>query len=187
MIYYTVSMRPLSEDETQLVIKKLSKYMGDNVKQMLEREDQPHVFRLHRNRVFYCSEILCRKAQHFARKNLVSFGTCIGKFTHSGKFRLQVTALDYMARLARYKVWVKNSGEQSFLYGNHVLKAQLKRVTSDTPNNAGVVILNENDLPLGFGTMAKSALDTEKAGTEQILVYHQSDIGQYLRNEVDLI
>jgi len=33
----------------------------------------------------------------------------------------------------QYKVWVKPSAELSFLYGNHVLKAGLGRITENTP------------------------------------------------------
>jgi len=39
-----------------------------------------------------------------ARPNLVSLGTCFGKFTKGGKFKLHITALDYLAQYAKYKV-----------------------------------------------------------------------------------
>lgn len=39
-----------------------------------------------------------------ARDKLVSLGTCIGKFTHSGKFHLTIGALDILAQHAKYKV-----------------------------------------------------------------------------------
>ena len=39
-----------------------------------------------------------------ARDNLIALGTCIGKFTHSGKFRLTIGALDLLAQHAKYKV-----------------------------------------------------------------------------------
>ena len=39
-----------------------------------------------------------------ARPNLVSMGTCFGKFSKSGKFKLHITALDYLAQYAKYKV-----------------------------------------------------------------------------------
>ena len=64
-----------------------------------------------------------------------------------------------LARFAKHKVWVKPGGEQSFLYGNHVLKAGLGRITEDTPQYQGVVVLNMADVPLGFGTTAKSTAD----------------------------
>lgn len=40
-----------------------------------------------------------------ARDKLVHLGTCMGKLTHSGKFRLTVGALDILAQHAKYKVW----------------------------------------------------------------------------------
>lgn len=39
-----------------------------------------------------------------SRDKLVSLGTCIGKFTHSDKFRLTIGALDILAAHAKYKV-----------------------------------------------------------------------------------
>lgn len=74
-----------------------------------------------------------RKAANISRDNLVALGTCFGKFTKTGKFRLQITCLDYLAQFAEYKVWVKPSAELSYLYGNHVLKSGLGRITENTP------------------------------------------------------
>ena len=45
-----------------------------------------------------------RRATNVARDKLVALGTCIGKFTHSGKFRLTVGAVDVLAQHAKYKV-----------------------------------------------------------------------------------
>ena len=42
-----------------------------------------------------------RKATNIARENLISMGTCIGKFTKTKRFRLHVTALDFMAPYAK--------------------------------------------------------------------------------------
>lgn len=44
-----------------------------------------------------------RLATSVARPNLVSLGTCFGKFSKSGKFKLHITALDYLAQYAKYK------------------------------------------------------------------------------------
>ena len=38
-----------------------------------------------------------------ARPNLVSPGTCSGRFSKSRKFKLHVTSLDYLAQYAKYK------------------------------------------------------------------------------------
>ena len=47
------------------------------------------------------SEEIMRKATNIARENLVSLGTCIGKFTKTRRFRLHITALDFMAPYAK--------------------------------------------------------------------------------------
>ena len=47
-----------------------------------------------------------------------------------------------------YKVWIKPNGEMPFLYGNHVLKAHVGRITQDTPEHQGVVIYSMSDIPL---------------------------------------
>ena len=46
-------------------------------------------------------ENIMRKATNVARENLVSLGTCFGKMTKSGKFRLHITALDFLAPYAK--------------------------------------------------------------------------------------
>ena len=76
---------------------------------------------------------------------------CYIKFTKKGNFRLHITALDYLAQYAMYKVWVKSNAEMSFLYGAHVPKAGLARITEDTPQMAGVVVFSQSNMPLGFG------------------------------------
>ena len=48
----------------------------------------------------------------------------------------------------QYKVWLKPAAEQSFLYGNHVIKSGLARMTENTPQYQGVVVYNMNDVPL---------------------------------------
>ena len=47
------------------------------------------------------SEVIMRKATNISRKQLISLGTCIGKFTKSAKFHLQITALDVLAPYAK--------------------------------------------------------------------------------------
>ncbi len=60
---------------------------------------------------------------------LKSIGTCFGKFTKGGKFRIHITCLDYLAKFAKNKVWLKPNGEQAFVYGNHVIKAHIGKMT----------------------------------------------------------
>lgn len=43
---------------------------------------------------------------------------------------------------------MKPNGEMPFLYGNHVVKAHLGRITEDTPEHQGVVVYSMKDIPL---------------------------------------
>lgn len=124
-----------------------------------------------------------KMATSVARQNLMSLGICFGKFTKTNKFRLHITALDYIAQYARYKIWVKSNGEMPFLYGNHVLKAHVGRITDDTPQHQGVVIYSMNDTPLGFGVTARSTLELRRLEPTAIVAFHQADVGEYLRDE----
>lgn len=84
------------------------------------------------------------------------------------------------------QVWVKPSSEMGFLYGNHVTKVGLGRITENTTQNQGVVIFSMADIPLGFGVAAKSTQDCRKLDPGGIVAYHQSDVGEYLRNEEEI-
>lgn len=46
------------------------------------------------------------------------------------------------------KIWVKESAEQNFMYGNHVYKSGLYRITENTPKYAGVVVYSSKDIPM---------------------------------------
>ena len=70
-------------------------------------------------------------------------------------------------------MWVKPSAELQFLYGNHVLKSGLGRITEATPGYTGVVVYSMSDVPLGFGVTAKSTADCRSADPNAICVFHQ--------------
>lgn len=176
-------MRPLTDEELRVLFEKLQQYIGPNMKQLIDRNDEPHTFRLIKDRVYYLSEAQMKLATNIGREQLLSIGTCFGKFTKGGKFRLHITCLDYLAQYARYKVWVKSGAEMSFLYGNNVTKAGLARITDGCPQYGGVVVYTLSDMPLGFGVAAQPTeycRDMEPGGN---VVLHQGDIGEYLRVE----
>ncbi|KAG9393194.1 Ribosome biogenesis factor NIP7 [Carpediemonas membranifera] len=184
-------MRPLDKEETEKVFAKLINFIGDNVHALLERKDDPHVFRLHKDRVFYVSELVLAHASPFQRKDLKSFGTCLGKMTHSGKFHLHITALPILAQYAKYKVWVNESSALSFVYKNHVLKSGLVLMTENVPAHQGVVVYakkeSENDVPIGFGILARATYECQACEPGDIVVFHQADVGEYLRDEENLV
>ncbi|XP_060071413.1 60S ribosome subunit biogenesis protein NIP7 homolog [Ylistrum balloti] len=180
-------MRPLTDEETKIFFEKLSKYIGENIKLLLDRPDGSYCFRLHRDRVFYVREDMMKHAGNVSRKNLISFGSCFGRFSKGGKFRLHITALDFLAPYAKYKVWVKPSAEQQFVYGHHVMKSGLGRITENTPQYQGVVVYNMNDLPLGFGVAAKSTQECRHTDPMTLVAFHQADVGEFIRNEDALV
>lgn len=151
-------MRPLTEEETQALFSKLANYTGRSLNQLIapppstsastSSAPDRYVFRLHASRVYYMPLSIANLASSVARANLLSLGTCLGKFTKTGKFRLHITALDIIAPHARYKVWVKPNGEMPFLYGGHVVKAHVGRWSEDCPEHQGVVVYSMNDTPL---------------------------------------
>ena len=68
---------------------------------LLTRTDEVHCFRLLKQHVYYISETNVRLATNMSRDNLISVGTCMGKFTKSGKFHLTIHCLDYMSEYAK--------------------------------------------------------------------------------------
>lgn len=55
------------------------------------------------DRVYYISESLMKASTSIAKDDLLHVGTCLGKFTKSGKFRLHITALDYISQYAKVR------------------------------------------------------------------------------------
>lgn len=187
-------MRALDENETTQVFEKLFKFVGNNLKNIVENPSHEgpdpnpgrYCFRLQKNRVYYVSESLVKRATNIKRDNLVSLGTQIGKLTKTGKFQLTIQGLNLLAANAKHKVWLKPTSEMSFLYGNNVLKGGLGRITENISPNDGVVVFSMSDVPLGFGVAAKSTQDCRKMDPNGIVVIHQADIGEYLRMEDEL-
>ena len=149
-------MRALTDNETQTLFSKLANYTGRSLTHLIapptsddpKAENDRYVFRLHGSRVYYVRLSLANLATSIPRDNLLSIGTCLGKFTKTGKFRLHITALDVIAPHARYKIWIKPNGEMPFLYGGHIVKAHIGRWSEDCPEHQGVVVLAMDDTPL---------------------------------------
>uniref|UniRef100_A0A3B3BZD4 NIP7 nucleolar pre-rRNA processing protein n=1 Tax=Oryzias melastigma TaxID=30732 RepID=A0A3B3BZD4_ORYME len=129
-------MRPLTDEETKAMFEKLSKYIGENIKLLVDRPDGTYCFRLHHDRVYYMSEKILKLATNFSRDKLISVGTCFGKFTKTQKFRLHITALDFLAPYAK-----------------------------------------------GFGVAAKTTQECRRVDPLSIVVFHQADVGEFIRNE----
>lgn len=64
-------MRQLNDAELKAFFEKLSKFIGQNIQFLIDRKDEPHVFRLIKDRVYYMSESLMKISSTFARGNLL--------------------------------------------------------------------------------------------------------------------
>ncbi|KAL8815554.1 MAG: hypothetical protein Q9223_005316 [Gallowayella weberi] len=186
-------MRALTEEETQTLFSKLANYTGRSLNNLIQppsdssNAGERYVFRLHASRVYYMKLSIANLATSIARDNLLSLGTCLGKFTKTGKFRLHITALDIIAPHARYKVWIKPNGEMPFLYGGNIVKAHIGRWSEDCPEHQGVVVFSMDDKPL-VGDRKKvpgPVRGPVKLTLEptSITVFRQADVGEYLREE----
>lgn len=179
-------MRPLTDEEMKVFFEKLQSFIGDNITKLIDRDDEPYTFRMVKDRVYYISDAQLRLASNICRDKLISLGTCFGKMSKNGKFRMHITCLDYITQYAKNKVWIKSGAEMSFLYGNNVTKAGLARITDGTPQYGGVVVFNLSDIPLGFGVAAQPTEYCKDLEPTANVVLHQGDIGEYLRVEDDL-
>ena len=65
----------------------------------------------------------------------------------------------------------------------NIVKAHLRR-TEGAPRNVVVV---PNEVPIGFGVTARSTEECQKSGPEALVVYHQANVGENLREKADLV
>lgn len=159
--------------------------MGANMRLLFESDPKP-IFLLRRNRVSIANEKLVRFLSSVPHKKLIGVGTYIGKFTKSNKFKLQITALDYLAHYGNHKMWLKQQSEGSFLYGNHVLKRQIAQMTEGAEAKSGVIVYSAFDFPIGFGLINKSTTDVRNSDGDAVAVLNLADCGLYVREEREI-
>ena len=101
-------MRQLTDEEVTLVFKKLKKFIGSAVKDLIEdcepENGSTNVFQMIKMRVYLINEELLKRAAAFGPKPLLHCSTCLGQFSKSGKFRLGITTLDTLNRFAQTRV-----------------------------------------------------------------------------------
>lgn len=91
--------------------------------------------------VYYVKLSIANLATSISRDALLSLGTCLGKMTKTGKFRLHITALPIISAGARHKIWVKDNGAQPFLYGSNGEFSLVDRIVE----NAGLIGRNSGE------------------------------------------
>ncbi|OAF71347.1 60S ribosome subunit biogenesis protein NIP7 [Intoshia linei] len=185
-------MRPLTTEESKAVFKKLAKYIGPRCKELIDKcsginGTTEYCFRYHRQRIFYSSAMLAKRASSIKADNLLSFGICIGKFTKTHQFILKITSLHVIAPLFTNRMWLKPAAEQRFLYGRNIEKTGLARMTDTTQKYDGILMVSMNEVPLGFGLAAKSSTECRNTDPGTCIAFHQADVGEFIRNEDTLL
>lgn len=175
-------MRELNETENKKVYKKLQLFIGDSNSKLVENNR----LMFNNNKVCLIPEHLFKGTSQIKRKNLISAGSIIGKFTKTGNFRITITALNALHAYAMHKVWIKASAEMNYLYGNNALKSHIQKLSESIPMNAGVFVYNHNNVLLGFGVLAVSPTSYDKAKGGDIAVLRQGDNGEYIRDELSV-
>ena len=56
-------------------------------------------------------------------------------------------------------------------------------MTEDTPKYQGCVVFSSKGIPLGFGATARSTAELKSLEPTAVVVFHQADTGEYLRDE----
>ncbi|SBS88365.1 hypothetical protein PMALA_022370 [Plasmodium malariae] len=156
-----------------LVFKKLSKFLGNNLLSMLSYNNEEYVLRAD----------IAKQAKSINKNSLMSLGTCLGKFTKANNFFLKITSLSLLSEFCIHKIWLKESGEKSFLFGNNVIKSHLLKISDNIKKGDGVMVLSMNDNPIGFGVSMRNTQDIKILNVMDIILIHQGDIGEYLRSE----
>lgn len=66
-------MRLLTEEETEIFFKKLGEYIGPNIKFLIDKPEDPYVFRMIDLRVYYVSEMIAKLAGNIGRDELLQY------------------------------------------------------------------------------------------------------------------
>lgn len=175
-------MRDLKKEEKDKILKKLSRFVGDNIDELLGQ----YVLQLHRQKVLLISPELKKQTSQIGRKELICAGIVLGKITKNNNFWVNVTSMHILERFALHKIWLKSSAEMNFLYGNNVIRSHMHKISGDVPKNSVVFVYNQNNTPLGFGVTAKSSADITASQGRSLVVMNQADTGAYLRNEASI-
>ncbi|VWU50861.1 large ribosomal subunit assembling protein, putative [Hepatocystis sp. ex Piliocolobus tephrosceles] len=179
-------MRTLTEQETMIVFKKLSIFVGSNLLSILSNNSERYVLRMHKFNIYLVRDDIAKHAQSINKNSLVSLGTCLGNLTKANNFLLKITSLPILNDYCIHKIWLKETGEKNFLFGNNVIKAHILKISDNIKNGDGVLVLSMNDNPVGFGISTRSTQDLKLLYVTDTVLIHQADVGEYLRNEAHL-
>jgi 60S ribosome subunit biogenesis protein NIP7 len=176
-------MRELKIEEARFLISKFIKFKGNKIFEFIKSiYFNFSLFRLQKNRIFFCASLLYYRAINFYKKNLGSIGSCIGRFTHSRKFYFLIPALNLLIKNQKFfSIFTNSMGEKQFIFGNNLKKEKILKLSKNIFESDGVILIGMNSLPIGFGESLKSTILLPKVKNCSLLVINHSDIGRYIR------
>ena len=72
--------RRIADDELRAVLERLMKFVGRNAELLLKNPQEPHCFRVHKDRIYYVSESLMRLATNSKRADLLALSHVRGSW-----------------------------------------------------------------------------------------------------------
>ena len=140
------------------------------------------VFRIQQLRIFEASIGITGYVNHFQEHQIASLGTCMARYTHTKKLRLNVPFLKLITEFPpSNSLGCTRHGESQFLRGFHLTRANLGWTTGNIVRGEGVVIIGTTGIKLGFGEVISSVQIFQNPSYQKIMVANQGDIGSYTR------
>lgn len=176
-------MRELKIEEARIILGKIIKFQGQALTTFLKTNYFSFlVFKLQKKRLFFSSFSLFSRALNFSKKRVGSLGFCIGRFTRSKKFRFLIPFLNLLQKNKILLVGILHEkGEKLVLYGNHVNIKNIAKLSKNILKNDGLLFMNRNRIPLGFGEILKSGFLLAKCDQKIQVLVNQGDTGLYIR------
>jgi len=177
-------MRELKTEEARILLSKLVKFKGKKLVNFLKINFFSFlVFKIQKKRIFFSSLSLYSRIFNFSKKRIGSFGICVGRFSHSKKLKFLIPLLNMLLKYkGLFSAFLKTEGEKSFLFGKHVEKKNVSKLSKNVFKNDGIVLFNKNKIAIGFGEALKSIVFIPKLDLRRILFVNQGDTGLYVRS-----
>ena len=176
-------MRPLTFEEAKIFFLKMVKYKKGNLHFVLKEKILfLIVFRIQKLRIFETLIGITGYVNHFREHQIASLGTCIARYTHTKKLRLNVPFLKLITEFPpSNSLGCTRHGESRFLRGVHLTRANLGWTNGNIVRGEGVFIVGTTGIKLGFGEVISSIQFFQNSNYQKIIVANQGDIGSYTR------
>ena len=176
-------MRPLTFDETRILLSRIVKYKKENLMLLIEElKKNSVVFRIQKSRIFNAFLGLTRQSESFREGQIGSLGTCIARLTHSNRLLLMIPCMKMLISYpSSSSLGVNRSGEIVFLRGLHLSQTSIIWANENIARGEGVSVLGPTGIHLGFGEMICTITSQKTIKYKKIVLANHADIGSYTR------